>query len=224
MCGRYSLTHVESLAELYNLRESDLRPNYNVSPTHFVPVVFDESPDALSSAKWGLIPSWAKDAKIGSSLVNARAETVATKPSFRSAFKKRRCLIPADGFYEWKRISKTKVPYRIVVGDGELFFFAGLWETWNPPEGEPIRSCTIITCAPNELVAPIHDRMPIILPPERRDSWLARESSPDAISLMLAPYSADRMNAYPVDSRVNSASNNDATLIMPIQTPDLFSN
>ena len=183
MCGRYTISQAERLEEAYREieRRELLVPRFNVAPTQEVPLILDESPEKLSAARWGLIPIWAKDKKIASSLINARAETVAVKPAFRTAYKKRRCLIPADGFYEWKRVGDGKIPHRITVGDG-MFYFAGLWETWNDPDSGPLRTCTIITCEPNALMAEIHNRMPVILPPEIRGIWLSRETPAEQLA------------------------------------------
>lgn len=219
MCGRYTISQTQRLQEIYQKIEHEglLALRYNVAPTQTVPVVLDETPEMLSGARWGLIPAWAKDKKIGASLINARAETVAVKPAFRTAFKKRRCLIPADGFYEWMKAGAVKIPHRITVGDW-LFYFAGLWETWNDPEGGPLRTCTIITCEPNALMAAIHNRMPVILEPAAQHAWMSRETEPEELQRLLAPHSADGMRAYPVSMRVNTPRNQDADLIKPVGT------
>ena len=149
--------------------------------------------------------------------LNARAETVAVKPAFRTAFKKRRCLIPADGFYEWQKAGAVKIPHRITVGDG-LFFFAGLWEIWNEPGAGPLRSCTIITTTPNAVTAPIHDRMPVILPPENQAAWLSRETPLDQLSGLLVPHTPDELQAYRVSSDVGKVQNQSAALIEPTGT------
>lgn len=217
MCGRYTLTRAERYAQERGLTfdEFDIRPRYNIAPTQRVAIVFDASPAVITSARWGLIPFWAKDEKIGASLINARAETVATKPAFRAAFKKRRCLIPADGFYEWQRVGAGKIPHRIVIGDGDPFAFAGLWETWTNPTGEPLRSCAIITCTPNALTAPIHDRMPVILPRGSESTWLAPETPAETLASLLTPYPPDSMRAYAVSTRVNIARNDEPANIEP---------
>ncbi len=168
---------------------------------------------------WGLVPFWAKETKIGYSLINAKAETVAEKPAFRDAFKSRRCLIAADGFYEWKKIgAKTKQPYAITMKDRGLFGFAGLWERWtDKASGEVVRSCSIITTTPNEVCAPIHDRMPVIVAPEDYGKWLGEESAdPLRLPQMLKPYPAERMTCFPVDSRVGNVKNDDAALVEAI--------
>ena len=214
MCGRYTLTvDAAVLAELFELEPpTDLEPRYNIAPTQAVPIV-RTAPDGgrrWARVRWGLIPSWAKDESIGSRLINARAETAADKPSFRSAFKHRRCLIPADGFYEWAKTEGGKVPHHVRFADRRPFAFAGLWERWMPPEGEAVDSCTILTTAPNGLVAGIHDRMPVILPPGAYADWLAPGPlGPDAAEAMLVPHPGDGMEAVPVSRHVNSPANDD---------------
>jgi len=189
---------------------------FNVAPTQNLPVILDEAPDTLTVAKWGLIPSWAKDEKIGASLINARCETAATKPSFRSAFRHRRCLVPADGFYEWQKATHGKVPHCIALVDESPFAFAGVWETWRNPVGESLRTFSILTCAPNVLVAPIHDRMPVILRPENESQWLSHDTPVEKLSEILTPFPPELMKAYPVSSRVNNARIDDPTLSDPV--------
>ena len=180
------------------------RPRYNVAPTQEVlTVINDGSGNHAQFMRWGLIPFWAKDPKIGSRMINARAETVVEKPGFRSAFQKRRCLVLADGFYEWRKEGKAKVPMRITLKSGEPFGFAGLWESWNSPEGALVQSCTIITTVPNTLMEPIHNRMPVMLPKEAEALWLGQTEVGELRELLL-PYSADEMQAYEVSSVVNS--------------------
>ncbi len=206
MCGRFILTSAaEVVAELFDVADvPTLTPRQNICPTEAVgAVVFDAeaSGRGFRGLRWGLIPSWAKDPNIGARMFNARAETVAEKPSFRSAFKARRCLVVADGFYEWKKLDRGKQPHRIGLSEGGPFAFAGLWEHWQGGDGEPIDSCTIITTEPNELLAPIHERMPVILPPEDYAVWLdpeIREAS--VLQPLLRSYPAEAMTAQPVDS------------------------
>jgi putative SOS response-associated peptidase YedK len=167
--------------------------------------------------QWGLIPSWAKDPKIGNKLINARAETLAEKPSFRNAFKRRRCLIIADGFYEWQKLEKRKQPYYIKMQDGKPFAFAGLWENWKSPEGEEVISCTIVTTAANSLMEPIHDRMPVILSLDECDRWLdSSVSDPQVLQSLLKPYKSDEMQAISVSATVNNPANETAECINPL--------
>jgi putative SOS response-associated peptidase YedK len=219
MCGRYTLvTPAKKLAEEFSLDASsvDLPPNYNVAPTQGVAAVLSEGGERrLEILRWGLIPPWADDPQIGSRMVNARAETAPEKPSFRRAFRERRCLIPSDGFYEWKRTNGSKQPYYIHMKDERPFAFAGLWESWNDNGGPAIRSCTILTTGPNALVAGVHDRMPVILPAGSYDAWLDPEAERDELAALLAPYPEDEMEAYPVSRFVNSPSNNDPRCIEP---------
>ncbi len=232
MCGRYTLHHttaqvvarfdVTEVIDATFLEVERDAPRYNIAPTQPVAVVTENSPRALEMMRWGLVPSWAKDPSIGSRLLNARAETLQEKPSFRTALVRRRCLIPADGFYEWKKLGKVKQPYRIRRRDEALFGFAGLWDEWTSPDGSPLRSCTIVTCAPNELMATIHNRMPAILRPEDEAHWLDRsvKSVSDLLSL-LGPYPDSDIEAYAVSTVVNSASNDSASCIEAIDAgPD----
>ena len=170
--------------------------------------------------RWGLVPSWAKDPSIGYKTINARAETVSTTPCFREPFKSQRCLIPADGFYEWQRTGKTKQPYCFEVNDGELFAFAGLWDRWVNPQGEAIESCTILTTTPNSLLSDIHDRMPVILSPDDHDLWLDPSfRDTNSVSEMLKPFDSGLMRRYPVSNRVNHVLNDDADCAKPVE-PD----
>jgi putative SOS response-associated peptidase YedK len=219
MCGRYTLkTPVEKLAEEFSFEASsaEVPPNYNVAPTQQVAAVLEEGGERrLEMLRWGLIPSWADDPGIGSRMINARAETAPEKPSFRRAFRGQRCLIPADGFYEWKRTNGSKQPYYIYMKEGSPFAFAGLWETWKEEGGPEIRSCTILTTEPNGLLAGIHDRMPVILPSGSYDVWLDPEAERDELYGLLASYPEDEMEAYPVSRFVNSPQNNDPRCIEP---------
>lgn len=214
MCGRYTLrTPVDTLVEEFGITGPlpEVPARYNVAPTQEVASVLVEDDERhLEMLRWGLIPSWADDPGIGSRMINARSETAAEKPSFRGAFKKRRCLILADGFYEWQKAGNGgKQPYYIRMEDGSPFAFAGLWEVWDK-HGEEIRSCTILTTEANGLVREIHHRMPVILPPENYDFWLdpdVREREP--LLDLLRPHPEDAMEAYPVSRFVNSPSNDD---------------
>jgi putative SOS response-associated peptidase YedK len=218
MCGRYTLrTPIDVLAEGFEIQEypSSITPNYNVAPTQEVAVVVEEDEKRkLEMFHWGLIPSWAKDPSKGNKMINARAETVSEKPSFRSAFKKRRCLILADGFYEWQKTDDGKQPYHIKMQDDSPFAFAGLWEIWK--DDEEIRSCTIITTAANDLMSEIHHRMPVILPPDDYDMWLDPDfDEKEPLTSLLKPYSSDKMEAYIVSRRVNKPSNNEPSVVEP---------
>jgi putative SOS response-associated peptidase YedK len=216
MCGRYRLSRRKQLVEEYfdtTPWEEDWNPRFNIAPTQPVPVIRQHPKEAvrqLSVMKWGLIPHWAKDPSISMSTINAKSETAATKPAFRDPLKFRRCLIPADGFYEWKRTVKAKQPFCFEIKDGELFAFAGLWDGWKDASGNWIKTCSILTTTPNVLTATVHDRMPVILDPESYDLWLAPGmQNVAAISELLKPYDASRMQLYPVSSRVNHVTNDD---------------
>jgi len=216
MCGRYRLSRRKQLVEEYfdsTPWEEDWNPRFNIAPTQPIPVIRQHPKEAvrqLSVMKWGLIPHWAKDPSIAISTINAKSETAATKPAFRDSLKFRRCLIPADGFYEWKRTVKAKQPFCFEIKDGELFAFAGLWDGWKDARGNWIRTCSILTTTPNALTATIHDRMPVILDRASYDLWLDPGMQNVAeISELLKPYDASRMHLYPVSSRVNHVTNDD---------------
>jgi len=222
MCGRFTLTSpAETVAELFELDAAiSLTPRYNIAPTQSVAVVRaadDRSARRLAQLHWGLIPSWAKDSSIGSRMINARAETVAERPSFRSAFRRRRCLIVADGFYEWQKLGTRKQPHYIHVADRKPFAFAGLWEHWEDPGGAPIDSCTIITTEPNEMMAEIHNRMPVILCPSDYGLWLDPDmQDPENVRSLLRAYPAEEMFAYAVSTHVNKPSNDVPACIEPL--------
>lgn len=224
MCGRFARIHFRGkLIEKYRLKKGELLEDrlddrYNIAPMQNIAAVrATDAGNELVFLRWGLIPSWSKDAKIAYKLTNARVETVAEKPSFRSAFKQRRCIIPASGFYEWKREAKQKQPFYIHPRDeGDLFSFAGLWETWHDPEGEVIESCAIITTDANELMRTIHDRMPVILDTETESVWLDPHAPTEDLRSLLVPFASDRMEAYPVDLYVNNAKNRGPRCIEPV--------
>ncbi len=214
MCGRFSQLHTwEEVRAWFDLigPALNLPSRYNIAPTQDVTVIRagDERRYA-SQMRWGLVPFWAKDLSIGAKMINARSETVAEKPAFRAAFKSRRCLIPADGFYEWTGPKGNKQPYRIVVNDGALFAFAGLWESWDK-EGEVVESCTIITGEPNAVAKPIHNRMPVILAPDNYDTWLGGDDGE-----LLRPYPPETMTAYKVNRVVSNARNDVPECIEPL--------
>ena len=217
MCGRFTRSQsVPAIAEAFSVSEvsGDLAPSYNIAPTQQVAVIVSDGVRQLLAMRWGLVPSWAKDLSIGNKMINARAETITEKASYRGAFKKRRCLVVADGFYEWQKLGDGKRPMYIRLKSGKPFGFAGLYEMWNSPEGENITTCTIVTTEANELMQPIHDRMPVIIPKEREDYWLDPATADrDSLLRLLKPYSADKMEAYPVSKLVNSPQNNSPELI-----------
>ena len=219
MCGRYSLfSDIRIIEERFGevtFEEDDYEPSYNIAPSQQVmTVINDGTKNRLGYLKWGLVPPWAKDSKIGFKMINARSETVHEKPSFRESFKKKRCLVVADSFFEWKRTNDKKVPMLVKLKSDELFAMAGLWETWKSPTGEPIHSCTILTTEPNDLMSNIHDRMPVILKPEDESIWLD-SSIKDVNNLkhLLRPFENDTLEAYEVSELVNSPKNNSPVLI-----------
>lgn len=218
MCGRYTLsTPAGRLAEEFRLdeAEADLRPSYNIAPTQQVAAVLEEGGRRrLEMLRWGLVPSWADDPEIGARMINARSETVPEKPSFRRAFRGQRCLIPADGFYEWKREDGGKQPYYFRMEEGRPFAFAGLWESWEKGEGA-LRSCAILTTRAGSVLEGIHDRMPVILPPGSYDAWLDPEAEKEELTALLVPYPGDDLEAYPVSRFVNSPANNDERCVEP---------
>lgn len=222
MCGRFSLTvTADQLLEIFPDLDIDLvlQPRYNIAPSQPIAVIPNDGLHSLDFYKWGLVPSWSKDVKIGYRLINARAETLGEKPSFRGAYKYRRCLIPADGFYEWLNIegSKKKLPIYIQMKDKRPFAFAGLWEEWHAPDGSQLRSATIITTEPNEMVAKVHTRMPVILPPDAYAQWLTPEDKkPAELQHLLRPYPAAEMTQHPVSELVNSPANDGPGCIMPL--------
>jgi len=226
MCGRFSLSVTpESLARQFGLGELvDVAPRFNIAPTQAALVVrqavaaSDGIEGRVAEAMlWGLVPSWSKDPRMGARMINARAETAAEKPSFRSALKRRRCLVPADGFYEWRTEGGHKQPYRITMADGQPFGMAGLWEVWHGPDGDALCSFTILTTAANALIGPLHDRMPVIIDPGAYGVWLDPEMQ-EAVPLdpLMVPYPSDRMALYPVSTRVNSPANDDAACVAPL--------
>ncbi len=214
MCGRYSLFHLPEFIAEYQLALADLmKPRYNIAPSQSVPAIINDRGLGVRELRWGLIPFWSKNKS--TSLINARAETVDEKPSFRQSFAKRRCLIPADGFYEWKKEGARKQPYRITLTDRKVFCFAGIWETWRSPDGERISSCAIITTAANEMIRPIHNRMPVVLTRDDESSWLDRDADHRALKSVLEPYDSELMHSYPISTRVNSPANDSPDVLEP---------
>jgi putative SOS response-associated peptidase YedK len=221
MCGRFTRSQsIPAIAAEFGVEQVsfDLSPSYNIAPTQRVAVIISEGVKQLVPVQWGLVPSWAKDVSIGSKMINARAETITEKASYRNAFKKRRCLVVADGFYEWQKLAGTKRPVYIRLKSGKPFGFAGLYEFWKSPEGGELTTCTIITTEPNELMKPIHERMPVIIPREDQDVWLDPKSEDRTHLLdLLKPYPADEMEAYPVSKAVNSPGNNSPECIIRLR-------
>jgi putative SOS response-associated peptidase YedK len=221
MCGRFTLATVgQDLVEQFHLSGvPDLVPRYNIAPTQPVAVVRHnpQSVRELTFLHWGLVPSWASDPKIGARMINARSETVSEKPAFRAAFRRRRCLVPADGFYEWLKLERGKQPFFVRMRGGPPFAFAGLWEVWQSPDGAVLESCTLLTTEPNSLIRPLHNRMPVILPPQAYDLWLdpsVEETS--RLQPLLQPYPAEEMEAYPVGWEVNRPENDSPRCVLPL--------
>ena len=242
MCGRYTITaDGQQLALRFGAEApaAGVAARYNAAPTQKLPVIANAEPNAIQLLTWGLVPAWARDKTGGTGLINARLETAATRPSFREAWRRRRCLVLADGFYEWQRTARGKVPLRITLKSDDPFAFAGLWEEWHGfgddsrsaqsaenrwrksgASGEAaLRTFTILTTVPNDLMAPIHTRMPVILRPEQEAAWLDTEADRDW-QRVLEPFPADLMAAYPVSSRVNSPRHDDPSLIEPLAATD----
>lgn len=218
MCGRFTLTiDINRVAKAFGVAPSpslQVSPRYNVAPTQDVVTIMRNGTAHLDLLRWGLIPAWAKDASVGSRMINARAETLAEKASFKRLLHARRCLVVADGFYEWKQEHSGKTPMYITLKDQEPFAFAGLWDSWKDPEGQQIRTCTIITTQPNELMASIHNRMPAILPRQAVEEWLDPAQSDDqALLSLLTPYPASEMEARAVSRKVNNPKYDSAELI-----------
>jgi putative SOS response-associated peptidase YedK len=227
MCGRSTITASEKVIEVRlgaEFKKEDagklLLPNYNVTPTTLQAAITNLDATAISLLQWGLIPSWAKDKKVGYRMINARVETVSEKSAFKVAFRQRRCLIPMDGYYEWMARGNTKQPYRIVTTDQQVFTCAGLWEEWiDPQSGEVVRTYTIITLPASERLAPIHDRMPAIMPRHLEKHWLDNSLSTSDLLSLITSYPDDLVHAYPVSMSVGNVRNNDPSLINPVDDP-----
>jgi putative SOS response-associated peptidase YedK len=223
MCGRYRLSRRKQIIEEY-FKTADWRddwsPRYNIAPTQPVPVVRQHPKEPIrqiSTMPWGLIPYWSKSTVIASRTINAKSETAATKPAFRDPLKFRRCLIPAAGFYEWKKISAAKQPFCLEVGHGELFAFAGLWDGWKDSSGQWLKTCSILTTIANALTASIHDRMPVILHPDSYGTWLdPRITNVQAVTELLRPYDPAPMRSYAVSTRINYVANDDEECSKPV--------
>jgi len=228
MCGRFTLhASPEQIAAQFDVEAPEhLADRYNISPTQPVGIVrLGRATDSREWAlvHWGLIPSWSKEPSIGARMINARGETITEKPAFRAALKRRRCLVPADGFYEWKRTGSSKQPYYIRLSSHEPFAFAGLWEIWTAPDGSEVESCTVITTEPNELMESLHDRMPVILDPSDYGQWLGNGKDADAKEIeqlrhLIRPFDPKLMEAYPVSTKVNSPMNEGSGLIASLPT------
>jgi len=222
MCGRFTLAAdpAEIEREFEGARVPDAyTARYNIAPTQPVLAIPNTGDGRLAFFIWGLIPSWAQDPSIGNRLINARGETLAEKPAFRGSYKYRRCLILADGFYEWKasKETKAKVPHYVTMADGRPFAIAGLWSEWRAADGSDVLSCTIVTTSANSLVRPIHDRMPVVLPPQARSTWLdPSPRAPSELANLLKPFAADLMRTLPVSTRVNNPANDDPDCIAPV--------
>jgi putative SOS response-associated peptidase YedK len=224
VCGRYRLSRRKEIIEEHFASEpweADWSPRFNIAPTQLVPVVRQHPKEAvrqLSLMKWGLIPHWAKDSSLSTSTINAKAETASTKPAFRDPLRYRRCLIPADGFYEWKRTASGKQPFCFEVNECELFAFAGLWDGWKDPSGNWIRTCSLLTTTANAVTSAIHSRMPVILGADAYDMWLdPGMTQVPAVVELLKPYDARRMRCHPVSTRINHVANDDEECSRPVE-------
>jgi putative SOS response-associated peptidase YedK len=227
MCGRYSLSKSKiELEERYQAELlPDFKPRYNIAPTQLVPVITSDSPKGFSFFYWGITPDFGQNKPVSQKLINARSETVQEKISFKSSFEKRRCLIPADGFFEWKKLGKkTKIPYRFTLLEGELFSFAGIWEEYETVSGEIQHTFLILTTPPNDLVGEVHDRMPAILRRDQEKKWLDKYSSEEELIRLLQPYSAESMLSFTVSPLVNSVQNDSPAIIRRTSPMDQFGN
>ncbi|MGI9018443.1 MAG: SOS response-associated peptidase [Euzebya sp.] len=245
MCGRYVATKdVDGLLKMFVVDERDPRAkagtpssdvhvtwtgeaNYNVAPTDQVPAIVRHEDDlALTKFRWGLVPFWAKDLKVGARMINARSESITTKSAFAESFERRRCLLPADGFYEWQKADRARLPWFVARSDGEPMVFAGIWSSWRDrgePQAERVLTCSILTTTANDVIRPIHDRMPVVLDRADWDTWLDPQADPETLTQLLTPADDDAISRYRVSTRVNSVANNDPTLVdpLPAQQPDL---
>ncbi len=230
MCGRASLTvNEKELEDRFGSKfySEDIErynpiPNYNLAPGQFFPIITNDDPEFFHVFKWGLIPFWAKDSKSGYKMINARAESLERKNAFKGAFYRRRCLVPLDGFYEWKKINKTKQPYRIVRNDKSIFSVAGLWESWKGNDGQIINSFTMITVPANSLIKKIHDRMPAILFEDEERFWIDKNVSHTEAKKLLKPFPSKLIYAYPVSTKINNVRNNSPDLIKEISEDNYF--
>ena len=227
MCGRYSLnkTKIELEERFQSEMLVDFHPRYNIAPTQLVPVITSDSPKGFSFFYWGITPDFGQNKPVSPKLINARAESVHEKVTFKSSFQKRRCLIPADGFFEWKKLGKkTKIPYRFTLREEECFAFAGIWEEYETVSGESQHTFLILTTSPNEQVNEVHDRMPVILPRNQEKKWLDTYSSEEELLAMLQPYPSDLMQSYTVSPLVNSVQNDTQSILRRTSPMDQFGN
>lgn len=227
MCGRYTvIAKAEEIEKRFDVEvPTTYAQRYNAAPTQKLPVITNENPAGLSFFNWGLIPKWAKDKTISSKLINARAETISEKASFKNALKQRRCLVIADGFYEWKRVSKkSKIPYRILLESKELFAFAGLWEEYEDEDQNQVHTFSIVTTTANATISKIHERMPVILEPKSEQIWLSSSASTEEHLNLLKPYNDTEMEYYSISPMVNSVVNDSPNLILPAPPADQFGN
>jgi putative SOS response-associated peptidase YedK len=227
VCGRYSIVaKAEEIAERFSVEVlPSYLPHYNAAPSQLLPVITSESPRGVSTFYWGLVPQLAGNKSVSERIINVRAETILQKPVFRNALKNQRCLVPADGFYEWKKLGKkTTIPYRFIRKDKSLFAFAGIWEEYEDLNGTTLHTFSILTTEPNEVVSPIHDRMPVILSPQAEKIWLAPNTAEAELVNVLKAFPAQEMESYTVSHRVNSVKNDDHYLLMPTPPTDQLGN
>lgn len=220
MCGRYALAFIQGFKTRFEVMDmqAKLEPRFNIAPTEEAPVIIHDGVNKAVMMRWGLIPSWAKDMKIGNRLINARGESLGKRPAFRAALKRRRCLVPATGFYEWKKTDSSKTPYYLHLKDNSMFALAGLYEHWRGPDGVTIRSYTIVTVPPNAVAGEIHNRMPVILRREDEATWIADGPlADDAFSHILQPYASNEMESHLVSKDVNNPRNEGEELTIPVQ-------
>lgn len=221
MCGRYTLTTELNEGDIAETAQEyvQLGPRYNIAPSQYCPVIPQHDTDRkIHFYKWGLLPHWAKDPKMAYKMINARGETIHQKPSYKDSFQKRRCLVLADGFYEWQKLEKGKQPMWITLNSHERFYMAGIYSYWKNPEGSWLETFSVITTSPNPLMAPIHDRMPVILPENLVDEWMNPSMETELLLKLLVPFDEALMTAQPVSSRVGNVRNDDAELIQPLST------
>lgn len=227
MCGRYTITaKPKEIETRFEVEVTDAyKPRFNAAPTQLLPVITNENPDGMSFFYWGLIPEWSKSKAVSIKLFNAQAEAINEKPTFKNALKQHRCIVPADSFYEWKRVSKkSKIPYRFLLNNNNTFSFAGLWEEFEDDNDEVMHTFTIITTEPNEMVQPIHERMPVMLTPDTEKIWLDNASSEHDLLNVLLPFDANGMTNYTVSSQVNNVANDLPSIIAPSAPADQFGN